>query len=101
MSMMSLDSLCIDGVVLLVRTDELDENDPIRIVDGRDKAIFIASDIEDHASVFQDARSTKIGLDVRRGLPLGLEDMAMPSKKWLLRVGILRSLVECPKGREG
>ena len=96
---MSLDSLCIDGVVLLVRADELDENDPVRIVDGRDQAILVASDIEDHTSVFQDARSTKIGFDVRRGLPLGLEDMAMPSKKWLLRVGILRPFVEGPKGR--
>jgi hypothetical protein len=99
MSMMSLDSLCIDGVVLLVRTDELDENDPVRIVDGRDQAILVASDIEDHAPVLQDARGTKIGLDVRRGLPLGFEDMAMPGKKWLLRVGILRSFVEDPKGR--
>ena len=96
---MSLDSLCIDGVVLLVRADELDENDPVRIVDGRDQAILVAGDIEDHASVLQDARGTKIGLDVRRGLPLGLEDMAMPGKKWLFRVGILRSFVEGPKGR--
>jgi hypothetical protein len=99
MSMMSLDSLCIDGVVLLVRADELDENDPVRIVDGRDQAILVASDIEDHTAVLQDARGTKVGLDVRRGLPLGLEDMAMPGKKWLLRVGILRPFIESPKGR--
>lgn len=49
---MSLDSLYIDGVVLLVRADELNENDPVRIVDGRDQAILVASDIENHASVF-------------------------------------------------
>lgn len=96
---MSLDSLCIDGVVLLVRTDELDENDPVRVVDGRDQSVLVAGDIEDHAPVLQDARSTKVGLDVRRGLPLGLENMAMPGKKWLLRVGKLGSFVEGPKGR--
>jgi hypothetical protein len=96
---MSLDSLCIDGVVLLVRANELDENDPVRVVDGCDQAILVTSDIEDHTSVLQDARGTKVGLNVRRGLPLGLEDIAMPGKKWLLRVGILRSFVEDPKGR--
>lgn len=69
---MSLDSLCIDGVVLLVRTDELDENDPVWVVDGRDQTVLVASDIEDHSPVLQDARSAKIGLDVRRRLPLGL-----------------------------
>ena len=98
---MSLDSLCIDGVVLLVRADELDENDSVRIVDGRDQAILVASDIEDHTSVLLDARSTKVCLDVRRGLPLGLEDIAMLGKKWLLRVGILGSFVEGPKCRKG
>ena len=67
---MSLDSLYIDGVVLLVRADELDENDPVRVVDGRDQAILVASDIEDHAPVPQNARSTKVGLDVRLGFPL-------------------------------
>lgn len=86
---MSLDNLCIDGVVLLVRADELDENDPVRVVDGRDQSVLVAGDIEDHAPVRQDARSTEVGL----------EDMAMPGKKWLLRVGILRSFVEGPKGR--
>ena len=77
---MSLASWYIDGVVLLVRADELDENDPVRIVDGRDQTILVPSDIEDHAPVLQDARRTKVGLDVRRGLPLGLENMAMPGK---------------------
>lgn len=96
---MSLDSLCIDGIVLLVRADELHENDPIRIVDGRDHTVLVASDSEDHPAVLQDARSTKVGLGVRRRLPLGLEDMTMPGKKWLLRVGILRSFVEGSKGR--
>jgi hypothetical protein len=98
MSMVSLDSLCIDGVVLLVRADELDENDPVRVVDGRDQAILVGSDVEDHAPVLQDARGTKIGLDVRRGLPLGFDDMPMPGKKRLLGLGILGSLVEVPKG---
>jgi len=97
--MVSLDSLCIDGVVLLVHADELDESDPVRVVDGRDQSVLVASDIEDHAPVLQDARSTEVGLDVRRGLPLGLEDMAVPGKKRLLRVSILRALLEVPKGR--
>jgi hypothetical protein len=99
--MVSLDSLCIDGVLLLVRSNELDENDPVRVADGCDNEILVASDIEDHAPVLQDARGTKVGFDVRRGLPLGLEDMTMPGKKRLLRVGILRSFVEGPKGRQG
>jgi len=79
--------------------DELDENDPVRIGDRRDQAILVASDIEDHASVLQNARGTKIGLDVCRSLSLGLEYMAMPGKKRLLRVGIFRSFVEGPKCR--
>jgi len=77
---MSLDSLCIDGVVLLVRADELDENDAVRIVDRCDQAILIASDIEGHAPVPQDARRTEVGLDIRRSLPLRIEDMTMPGK---------------------
>lgn len=96
---MSLDSLCIDGVVLLVRADELHENDPVWVVDGRDQAILVASDIEDHSAVLQDASRTKVGLDVRRGLPLGLENVAMPGKKRLFRVSILGSFVEGSKGR--
>lgn len=95
---MSLDSLCIDSVVLLARADELDENDPVRVVDGRDQPILVASYIEDYPPVLQDARGTEVGLDVRRRLPLGLEDMAMPGKKRLLRVGILGSFVEDPQG---
>jgi len=76
---MSLDSLCIDGVVLLVCANELDEYDSVRVVDGRDQPVFVASDIKNYAPILQDARSTEVCLDVRRGLPLGLEDMAMPS----------------------
>jgi len=96
---MSLDSLCIDSVVLLVCADKLDENNPIRIVDGCDQPVLVASDIEDYTSILQDARGTEVGLDVRRGLPLGLEDMSMPGKERLFRVSILRSFVEAPKGR--
>jgi hypothetical protein len=94
MFMVSLDSLCIDGVVLLVRADELDENDPVRVVDGCDQPVLVASDIENYTPILQDARRTKVGLDVCRGLPLGLEDMAMPDKKRFLRVGILGSFIE-------
>jgi hypothetical protein len=96
--MVSLDSLCIDSVVLLVRADELDENDPVRVIDGCDQPVHVASDIEDYTPILKDARGTEVGLDVRRGLPLGLEDMPMPGKERLLRVSILRSFVEGSKG---
>jgi hypothetical protein len=79
--MMSFDSLCIDSVVLLVRADKLDENDPVRVVDGCDQPILVASDIEDYTPILQDARGTEVSLDVRRSLPLGLEDMAVPAKQ--------------------
>jgi hypothetical protein len=36
----------IDFVVLLVGADELDENNPIRVVDGRNKSIFVTANIE-------------------------------------------------------
>ena len=85
---MSLDRLCIDGVVLLVRADELHENNPVRVVDGRDESVLVTSDIEDHAPLFQDPRGTKVGLDVGRGLPLGLEDVAVPGEKWFFCVGV-------------
>jgi hypothetical protein len=78
--MVYLSSLCIDGVVLLVRADKLDENDPVRVVDGRDRAIIVAGDIEDQTPVLQDARGANVSPDVRRSLPLGLEDMAMPRR---------------------
>jgi hypothetical protein len=81
---MSLDSLCIDGVVLLVCANEFHENNPVRVVDGRDQSVLVASDIEDHAPFLQDARGTKVGLDVGRGLPLDLEDVTVPGEKRLL-----------------
>ena len=95
---MSLNSLCIDGVVLLMRADELHENDPERVVDGCNQPVLVAGDIKDNASVLQKACGTKVGLDVSWGLPLGLEGVAMPSEERLFGVGMLRSFVEGPKG---
>lgn len=95
---MSLNSLCIDGVVLPMRADELHENDPVRVVDGCDQPVFVASDIKDNASILQNARRPEVCLDVSRRLPIGLQRMAMPGEERLFGVGIFSVFVESPKG---
>jgi len=95
---MSLNSLCIDGIVLFMRADELHENDPVRVVDGCNESALVAGDIEDNAVVLQNARRPEVRLDVSRGLPLGLEDAAMPSEERFFGDGMFRAFVECPKG---
>jgi len=45
MSMVSLNGLCIDGVVLFMRGYELQENNPISVVDECNQPVLVASDL--------------------------------------------------------
>ena len=53
---MSLNSLCIDGVVLSMRADGLHENDALRVIDGCNEPVLVAGDIEDNSAVLQNTR---------------------------------------------
>jgi len=68
--LMSIDYLSnrlrIDGVVLLVRADEADVHDPIRVIDPHDDTVLVATDIEHHATILEDARVTEQRIYVAR-----------------------------------
>jgi hypothetical protein len=49
--------LCIDPVVLPVRSDEPDIDDAIRIIDPHHDAILVAGDVEYSAAVVENARA--------------------------------------------
>jgi hypothetical protein len=63
---MSIDYLSnllrIDGVVLLVRADEAGVHDPIGVIDPHDDTVLVATDIEDHAVIPEDARVAEVRL---------------------------------------
>jgi hypothetical protein len=58
--------LRVDSVVLAVRTDKADVDDPIGIIDPDDNAIFITTYVEHNAPIFEYARSGNDPLDLRR-----------------------------------
>ena len=58
--------LCVDHVVLAVRPNETDVNDPVRIVDPHHQPILIAREIEHHAAVLGDTRAADRPLHVCR-----------------------------------
>src|ERR1700730_11788031 len=82
--------LCIDLVILTVRTDKTDINHPLRIVDPTHQAIFIAGDIESRPAVQEYARTADVPLQIGRCRPIGLTDQAIPRHQWLPRVRIGR-----------
>ena len=62
--------MCIDPVVLPVRSDEPDIDNATRIIDPHDDAILVADDIEYSAAVVENARAADGSLHVRRRRPV-------------------------------
>jgi hypothetical protein len=60
--------LRIDGVVLLVRADEPDVHHPTRVINPHDGTLLVATDIDHHAAVLEDARVAEVRLYVARCL---------------------------------
>lgn len=58
------DRLRVDSVILLVRPDEPNVDDPIRKVDPHDNPVLIPTNIEDDAPVLQDAGTAKLRFHV-------------------------------------
>ena len=50
-------ALCVDRVVLSVRSNETDVDDPIRIVNPHHDPILVAREVEYHTAVLEDARA--------------------------------------------
>ena len=62
--------MCIDPIVLPVRSDEPDIDDAIRIIDPHHDAILVAGDVEYNATVVENARAADGSLHVRRRRPV-------------------------------
>jgi hypothetical protein len=62
-----LDVLGVDAVVLRVRANEFDENDAGVVRDGRNQPVPVALDVEDDATVTENAGIAKLRLDTGRG----------------------------------
>ena len=73
----------IDVVILPMRANEPYVGDAIWVVDPHHDAMFVASDIEYHAAVLEDAGRSNVTFDVRRRGPVGR--FATPSRDRALR----------------
>src|SRR2546427_4923797 len=89
--------LRVDLVVLSVRADEADVDQPVRVVDLHHESVIVALDVEHHSVVTDDARCSVLRLDLRGVVPILLLDFAVPREKRLLRVRVqLPELPEWP-----
>ena len=86
------DRLRVDRVVLPVRADEADVDHPLRVVDPDDQPVLVASQVEHHPPVFQDAGRAELGLYRGRRGPVGLQHVAIPGQGRLLRVLVRRAV---------
>src|SRR5689334_15464481 len=75
--------LRVDHVVLSVRSNEPDVNNPVRIVDPHHQPILIARYIKDHAAILEDTRAADRPLHVRRSCPVRCLGLSIPSHQWL------------------
>ncbi len=85
--------LDVDRVVRRMRTDEADEGDLRRVLQGDDETILVASDVEDDAVVSDEARIPVGRFDVRRRPPRRSPRLREPSTEWLLRITPRRACV--------
>ena len=77
-----------------MRTDKPDVDDPIRIVDPDHYSIFVAGDVEDRTTVFENAGAANIPLNVCRLCPVGLFHLPKPGHRWLAGVSSVRTSVK-------
>ena len=83
------DGCDVDAVVRLMRADESDVAHPILVVDGDHEAILVAADVEHQAVLTNDARRRVQALNIGRRLPVGVQNVVIPSPQRLLCIGIL------------
>jgi hypothetical protein len=76
--------LCVDHVVLAMRPDETDVNNPVGI----------ARKIEHHAAVLEDTRAADSPLHACRRRPVCCLDLPIPSHQWLACISIGRASIE-------
>jgi hypothetical protein len=62
------DFLCVDHVILSVRSSEADVNDPIGIVDPHHQPVLVARNIEHHAAVLEETRAANRPFHARLGV---------------------------------
>ena len=86
--------LRVDPVVLLVRADEPDIDDPIGIINPYHNTILVAGDVEHRTTVLENARAANGSLHVRGRRPVSRSDLSVPSHHWLARVGVTRASTE-------
>jgi hypothetical protein len=65
-------SLYINFVISRVDADESDVDDAICVVDPNDQSVFIACNIENHSSIFEDAGVSEVPLYIGRCAPVGM-----------------------------
>src|SRR6185437_9485906 len=87
-------SLCVDSIILTVRTDESYVRDTVGIVDPYYDSILVPRDIEDRSSVLEDACVADIALYVCRSRPVGLPYLLIPRQGGFAGVRELRIAIE-------
>lgn len=88
------DFLCVDHVILSVRSNEADVNDPIGIVDPHHQPVLVARNIEHHAAVLEDTRAANRPFHVRRRLPVCCLDLPIPRHQRLACIGMSGASIE-------
>ena len=58
------------------------------IVNPNYEPVFIVCDIKHSAAIFENAGITEVSLHIGRSIPIGLQCMAIPSKRFHHRVAI-------------
>ena len=87
---MPSDSLCVDAVVLLMRAQEADVEHSVGSIYPHDQPVFVAADVEDDPSVFQDAGVAKLPFYILGCRPVGLDRFAIPRHRRPLGVPVFR-----------
>src|SRR5438045_9030972 len=85
------DGLRVDGIVLLMRTDEADIQYSVGIVDPCYETILVSCNIEDNTPVLENACRRDVQFDVRRRCPIGGFCLSVPRHQRITRVLVART----------
>jgi hypothetical protein len=73
--------LGVNAVIVLVRADKPDVEDPERVVDPDDELVPVAVDVEGDPSILEDACAAEMRLDFARIAPVGGFDFLDPGSE--------------------
>src|SRR6185369_5091202 len=81
--------LCVDCIVLLVRADKPNIDDPVWVVDPHDNTVLVPSDVEHYTPVLKDTCTPELRLHIAWLGPIRLDHVPVPRQRRALGIGKL------------